>query len=67
MIRWVLKYRWAFPYLAAAVLVVAVAAAGFVAWRLYDRDPEIMAADVRPTPELIAKGEYLARAADCAA
>jgi mono/diheme cytochrome c family protein len=37
------------------------------AWRLVDRDPEITAQDVRPTPELLARGEYLARAADCAA
>ncbi len=49
------------------VLVVAVAAAGFVTWRLYDRDPEVKAADVKPTPELIARGEYLVKAADCAA
>jgi mono/diheme cytochrome c family protein len=67
MIRWILKYRWGFPYLAAAVLVVAVAGGGFVAWRLYDRDPEITAPDVRPTAELVTRGEYLAKAADCAA
>ncbi|WP_158932314.1 cytochrome c [Acidisphaera sp. S103] len=54
-------------FLAAAVVVVAVVGAGFVGWRLYDRDPEVSAADVPATPELIARGAYLVRAADCAA
>ena len=52
---------------AALGTVLAVGAAGFAAWRLYDRDPDIRAADVRPTPELVARGEYLVKAADCAA
>jgi mono/diheme cytochrome c family protein len=47
------------------VLVAIVLLGGFVAWRLYDRDPERSAADVAPTPELIARGAYLVRAADC--
>jgi len=51
-----------------AVAAAAVVAGGaFVGWRLYDRDPETSAADITPTPELIAKGEYLVKAADCAA
>ena len=54
--------------IAAGVALAAVVAAGaFVAWRLYDRDPEISAADAAPTPELIARGKYLLIAADCAA
>jgi mono/diheme cytochrome c family protein len=48
------------------VTVFIVVGIAFVAWRLYDRDPDILAADVRPTPELIARGEYLVKAADCA-
>ena len=47
--------------------VVVVAGGAFVAWRFLDRDPEIRAADVKATPELIARGEYLVRMADCAA
>lgn len=49
------------------VLAVVVAGGAFFAWRLYDRDPEILAADVAPTPELIARGKYLVIAADCTA
>jgi len=52
---------------AGGALALVVAAGAFVAWRLYDRDPEISAADVVPTPELIAAGKYLVTAADCAA
>ena len=51
--------------LGTIVLVAIVLAGGFVAWRLYDRDPEIVAANVSPTPDLIARGAYLVRAADC--
>jgi mono/diheme cytochrome c family protein len=46
---------------------VVVGAAAFAAWRLYDRDSDVSAADVRSTPELVARGEYLVKAADCAA
>jgi len=54
--------------MAAAVVLVAVLVAGAaVIWRWYDRDAEIRAADVVSTPELIARGDYLVRAADCAA
>jgi mono/diheme cytochrome c family protein len=49
------------------VLVAILAGGAFVAWRLYDRDPEISAADVASTPDLIARGKYLVTAADCAA
>jgi mono/diheme cytochrome c family protein len=49
---------------ASTVLVIAGLA---VSWRLLDRDPEVSAPDVAPSPELVARGEYLARAADCAA
>src|SRR5580658_1213682 len=52
---------------AGLILAVVVALGMFAAWRLYDRDPEIRAADVTPTPELVARGEYLVKAADCAA
>lgn len=51
---------------AVLVLAVIVVAGAAVLWRLWDRDPEIKAADVTPTPALIARGEYLVRAADCA-
>jgi mono/diheme cytochrome c family protein len=51
----------------AIVTVFVVVGIVFTAWRHYDRDPDIPAADIRPTPELIARGEYLVRAADCAA
>jgi mono/diheme cytochrome c family protein len=49
------------------VMTLAVVVAGAVAWRIYDRDPEVSAADVPATPALIARGAYLVRAADCAA
>jgi mono/diheme cytochrome c family protein len=49
------------------VAAVVVGGGAFAAWRLYDRDPDIAAADVSPTPELIARGAYLVKAADCAA
>ena len=52
---------------ALVVAIVIVAGLTFVAWRFYDRDPDVSAADVRPTPELVARGEYLVTAADCAA
>ena len=51
----------------AVAAVFVVGGAVFAAWRLYDRDPDIPVADVRPTPELVARGEYLVKAADCAA
>jgi mono/diheme cytochrome c family protein len=51
----------------AAASAVAVIAVSVLVWRLEDRDPEVSAPDVAPSPELVARGEYLARAADCAA
>jgi mono/diheme cytochrome c family protein len=44
------------------LLLVIVVATG---WRLFDRDPEPTAPDQKPTQALIARGEYLTRAADC--
>ena len=52
---------------AGGLFIVAVTVAAFATWRLLDRDPEPTAPDQRPTPALIARGEYLTRAADCAA
>jgi mono/diheme cytochrome c family protein len=52
---------------AGLALVAILAFGGFAAWRLSDRDPEPQAADVKPTPELVARGAYLVAAADCAA
>jgi mono/diheme cytochrome c family protein len=51
----------------ALVTVFIVAGVAFAAWRLYDRDADIPAAEIRPTPELITRGEYLVKMADCAA
>jgi mono/diheme cytochrome c family protein len=50
-----------------AVVALVLALGAFAGWRLYDRDPEISAADVAPTSGLVARGEYLVKAADCAA
>jgi mono/diheme cytochrome c family protein len=52
---------------AGGLFIVAVIVAAFATWRLQGRDPEPTAPDQRPTPALIARGEYLTRAADCAA
>jgi len=62
-----MRSRRFWKFLGWPVLAALVVVAAFVAWRLYDRDPETAAADVIPTPALIARGAYLARAADCAA
>jgi mono/diheme cytochrome c family protein len=48
-------------------LIAVLALGAFAGWRVYDRDPEIKAADVAATPDLVARGEYLVKAADCAA
>jgi mono/diheme cytochrome c family protein len=54
--------------IAGGLALTAILAIGaFVAWRLNGRDPEIHVADAVATPELVARGEYLVRAADCAA
>ncbi len=49
------------------LLAAIMAGSTYAAWRFGDRDPEIWAADVAPTPELVARGAYLVKAADCAA
>jgi mono/diheme cytochrome c family protein len=46
-----------------ALLVVA----GLIGWRLLTREIDPSVPDVQSTAQLIARGEYLARAADCAA
>jgi mono/diheme cytochrome c family protein len=53
-------------FIKAGSLVIALAI-GWGAWRLLSRDSETSSADVQSTADLIARGEYLARAADCAA
>src|ERR1700733_2689723 len=58
--------RW-FKIIGVAALTVILVIGSVVLWHLIDRDPEVSAADIVPTPELVARGEYLARAADCAA
>src|SRR3984957_4359282 len=58
--------RW-LKIIGVAALSVVVIVGSVVLWRLIDRDPEASAPDIVPTPELVARGEYLARAADCAA
>jgi mono/diheme cytochrome c family protein len=45
------------------LLIIALGAG----WRLLDSDPELTAPDQKPTQALIVRGEYLTRAADCAA
>ena len=50
-----------------AVLLAAVVVGVWLIWRLVDRDSDPPVPDVRPTAELIERGEYLTRAADCAA
>jgi mono/diheme cytochrome c family protein len=60
-------WRRAAAWGAGGLFIVAVTVAAFATWRLLDRDPEPTAPDQRPTPALIARGEYLTRAADCAA
>ncbi len=54
------------PAAAIAVLFAVIIIAG-VAWRMFDRDPETSAPDVQSTAELVTRGEYLVKAADCAA
>ena len=52
---------------AIAVLVVAVALAGFVATRLLSGKTGGPVQVVKASPEVVARGKYLAEAADCAA
>jgi mono/diheme cytochrome c family protein len=51
----------------ASIAIIAIELAGAAIWLLLDRDPEITMPDRRSTSQLIARGEYLAKAADCAA
>jgi mono/diheme cytochrome c family protein len=61
-----IRSRW-FRIVGVAALTVVAIAGSAISWRLHDREPEISAPDVVPSLELLARGEYLARAADCAA
>src|ERR1700722_13507734 len=58
--------RW-LRIIGVAALTVVVIVGSAISWRLLDRDSEISAPDVAPSPDLVARGEYLARAADCGA
>jgi mono/diheme cytochrome c family protein len=49
------------------IALVIVVGAAFVLWRVFDRDADPSVADVASSPDLVARGEYLTRAADCAA
>src|SRR5580704_17696331 len=51
----------------AAGLVCAVMIGCVAIWRVLDRDPEVSAPDKPSSPDLVARGEFLARAADCTA
>jgi mono/diheme cytochrome c family protein len=51
----------------ALVVLGVVCLAGLAAYRWAKNDTETTAADLRPTPELVSRGEYLARASDCVA
>jgi mono/diheme cytochrome c family protein len=46
---------------------IAIVLIGFVTWRLATRERDPLLPDVTPTAQLTARGEYLTRAADCAA
>ena len=59
-------FRW-LRIIGVAALTVVVIVGSAISWRLLDRDSEISAPDVAPSPDLVARGEYLARAADCGA
>jgi mono/diheme cytochrome c family protein len=50
-----------------AVVLIAAAVGLWLIWRAVDRDSDPSIPDMHPTAELIARGEYLTRAADCAA
>jgi mono/diheme cytochrome c family protein len=57
-------WRYALAWAAGGLVLVCVAVIG---WRVLDSDPEPTAPDQKPTQALISRGEYLTRAADCAA
>ncbi|SFB61588.1 Cytochrome c, mono-and diheme variants [Rhizobium sp. NFR07] len=52
---------------ASLCVVAAVVPIAVVAKNMLSRDPEISAPDIAPSSELIARGEYLTRLADCQA
>jgi len=54
-------------FVAGVVLIAAALAGIWLIWRVIDRDSDPLTPDVHPTAELVARGGYLARAADCAA
>jgi mono/diheme cytochrome c family protein len=56
-------FRIGLGVLALAVVVVAA----FIGRRVLTREADPSVPDVQPTAELVARGQYLARAADCAA
>ncbi len=58
--------KWLKIIVVAALVLISIAATSVI-WLLVERDPEVSASDVAASPELISRGEYLARAADCAA
>ena len=62
-----MKVRRLLRLAAIAVLVVAVALAGFVATRLLSGKIGGPVQVVKASPEVVARGKYLAEAADCAA
>jgi mono/diheme cytochrome c family protein len=60
------KLTW-FRIVGVVGLICAVMVAGAGMSLLLDRDPEVSAPDRPSSPDLIVRGEYLLRAADCAA
>jgi mono/diheme cytochrome c family protein len=67
MTRMPIRLSRGFRVAGALMAVALIGLGGAVVWRLSDRDPEVTMPDRQPTPELIARGEYLTKAADCAA
>ncbi|TWB08701.1 mono/diheme cytochrome c family protein [Rhizobium sp. ERR 1071] len=53
--------------MAPLCVVAAAVPIAIFAKNILSRDPEISAPDIAPSPELIARGEYLTRLADCQA
>jgi len=51
----------------SVITLVVVVAVGFIGRRLATQEIDPSVPDIPPTAELVAQGEYLARAADCAA
>ncbi|MBB4503829.1 mono/diheme cytochrome c family protein [Agrobacterium tumefaciens] len=52
---------------ASLCLVAATVPIAVFVKNLLNRDPEVSVPDVKPSPELVARGEYLTRVADCQA